>query len=112
MPRDLAELTDWQILFMYLSPRAKQLEQLRKEFANQSSVGREYQTSYNPVQLSRQDLPRQEMPHPDVDAPDFRDWFIRTTAGYMGLDQAKREFDVQMNEFKNAPKDAWWRVQK
>jgi hypothetical protein len=102
LPQDFSKLTDWQIVNIYYKPALER----QKAFRNQSGHG-----SYEPT-LRHGSLPREELPHPDIESPLFKDWFIRTTCTYWGMDRAKQEFDLQMKEYREAPPDVWWRVKK
>lgn len=106
--RDVAELTDWQILNLYYLPAIERAKQI------------EISHSVGPHAL---DSPQRErganfdanlaigsgIKAPDPASPGFKDWYLRVMSPWMGKAAAERQFEVQKHEYETAPADAWWR---
>lgn len=117
LPKDWADLTDWQLLNLYYLPALK-----RQQQSQISQYPGLPQSPDSPQRMPGPDLyegephvpvsvaPAREMTHPPVDSPDFKPWFIRTTKDWYGsAAAAEAAYEEQLNEFKYAPVDAWWR---
>lgn len=101
MPRDFAELTDFQIIEVYYKPAVERAKQFRQGQPQNA----ESEPAFGP-------MPKEDMPHPEIDSPLFKDWFVRTTASMWGMERALAEYEMQMKEYREAPADVWWRTQK
>ena len=107
--KDVADLTDWQILNLYYLPAIERAEKVRGQQPSIPGPSQPTSQRESGVHFDTETGIGSGIAAPDPASPEFKGWYVRTMTPWMGREAAEREFEAQKREYETAPADAWWR---